>query len=501
MGLHDSNVAASIDGKVLYAKSERVTGIKHHKANLDFVKQICKEWQLDNIDAIAFSDGNRNNLGICEKGKLWQQVEPIKDLFNAATFCLDHHYCHVLSAWPLVNLATVDTGIAIDGRGDHGIRRCVISNPGSDKAKLAYHDSNFSIGSLLELIGQHMQLSPARGWNVDLAGKVMGAQAYGKCNNEFISSINIKDIGANFFDLVNKIHWQGSAPINVPDFFNFANDYFRDWLSSVHRIIELETLDFFKKHASASNKIVYGGGCAQNVVCNDYLIQHFPDLTIPPHSYDGGISIGAIEFLRIINNAPAFSTDGFPYWQHDIESEIPSSETIKHTAELLAKNKIVGWFQGRGEIGPRALGNRSILMNPYVVDGKKILNSRVKHRESWRPYGASVIFDHTKDWFDIERESPYMLRSVTVPKTKRDIISSVVHADGSCRIQTVRNTNNPIFFELLHEFYELTGIPMLLNTSLNGGGDPIFSSRKQCFKFAQEVDIDAVVTGDYIHSK
>lgn len=500
LGLHDSNVAVAIDGVVKYAKSERCTGIKHHHATLSFVEEMCKEWQIDSIDAICFSDGNRNGLGECPVGDLASEVAPIPGLDNVPTFCIDHHYGHVLSAWPLVDLNDVQVGIAIDGRGDHNARRRVISRPGSIAASIEYTDTNFTMGTLFNEIGFLMGLHPEKerqtNRSLDLAGKIMGAQAYGRVDQNFVGSVDINTVRRDATSLLTTIPWKGMIPASDGSFFNFCNSHFRDWLASIHSIVELETLDFFRKHAQTDSRIIYSGGCAQNVVCNDRLHREFPNLVIPPHCYDGGLALGALEYLRILRGEPVFSVSGFPYWQDDVETSIPGEKEINKAVELLARGRIVGWFQGRGEVGPRALGNRSILMNPGISTGKEILNSRIKHRESWRPYGASILADHTSAWVGSPLESPYMLRAVSVAASMRSFAPSVIHQDGTCRFQTVSSKQNPLFAELLERFKSLTGIPLLLNTSLNGGGQPIFSHPNQCRSFAKGVDIDALLLGN-----
>ena len=354
------------------------------------------------------------------------------------------------------------------------------------------------MGNLLESIGYCMNLAAQPEFDVDLAGKIMGAHAYGNIQKNFVDSINISEIGTNYRDLFYSIPWEGKVPTATKDFFDFNNQNFKDWLSSVHKIVELETLHFFQKYTKPTDTIIYRGGCALNVVCNNVLINNFPNLIIPPHSYDGGLSLGTIEFLRLLLNDSEFQRDGFPYWQNDIEDEAPSLRIIKQTAKQLAEGKIIGWFQGQGAIGPRALGNRSILMNPASTNGKDMLNSRVKHRESWRPYGASISNKYTSEWFNIDQESPFMLRSVQVNEDRKKNIPSVTHVDGTCRIQTVSHNDNMIFAELIDEFNLITGIPLLLNTSLNGGGQPIFARKEQCYNLLKTTDLDGIVIGNQI---
>tara|TARA_B000000557_G_scaffold224042_1_gene193472 strand:- start:2533 stop:3087 length:555 start_codon:yes stop_codon:yes gene_type:complete len=180
----------------------------------------------------------------------------------------------------------------------------------------------------------------------------------------------------------------------------------------------------------------------------------------------------------------------FPYCQDDYAPEEVTDKTIEQAAELLAQGKIVGWYQGHGEIGPRALGNRSILMDPTIKNGKDILNSRVKKREWWRPFGASVLKDKAADYFDIE-DSPYMLYNA---KVKQSGLDPITHVDGTCRHQTVTYESNPTYYKLISAFEKKTGCPILLNTSLNIGGKPIAGTPED----ADVSGLDALIIGNQI---
>jgi carbamoyltransferase len=168
---------------------------------------------------------------------------------------------------------------------------------------------------------------------------------------------------------------------------------------------------------------------------------------------------------------------------------------IKKIANMLADGKIIGWHQGRGEIGPRALGNRSILMNPTIKNGKNILNEKVKHREPWRPYAASVLSELANEWFYIEEDSPYMMRAVKVREEKANLVPAIVHCDRTCRIQTVSKLNNELFYSLINEFYKITNIPLLLNTSLNVAGKPIVGCASDSLEIFKNSELDAIVIG------
>ena len=148
--------------------------------------------------------------------------------------------------------------------------------------------------------------------------------------------------------------------------------------------------------------------------------------------------------------------------------------SYKEIAELIKEGNIVAIFQGRSENGPRALGNRSILFNPTIKNGKDIVN-KVKKREYFRPFAASVMKEYAHDWFDMKglKESPNMMYAVDVKEDKKNLIPAVLHVDDTCRIQTVNKNVNEHYYNLIEEFYKLTGIPLLFNTSLNLAGDPL----------------------------
>jgi carbamoyltransferase len=211
------------------------------------------------------------------------------------------------------------------------------------------------------------------------------------------------------------------------------------------------------------------------------------------------LSLGAVEFLRRENNLMPLPSEGFPFMQDDqAPVDRPSTKTIKDTAELLAQGKIVGWYQGHGEIGPRALGNRSILMRPDDPHGKDWINNKVKHREPFRPFGASVLEEKVSRYFYWNGPSPYMLYVTDVLEPDR--FPSITHADGTCRINTV-NESQEDYYMLLKEYEKLTGMPVLLNTSLNNGGKPIAGRIGDALGLYYETDLDTLVIGDNIKDK
>jgi carbamoyltransferase len=312
------------------------------------------------------------------------------------------------------------------------------------------------------MLGDHWQIN---GHPNDHAGKLMAYQSYGKLDQEVLDKFkdyNIKQLNEIF--------------ANPPKESN------QDWLRNRHYICEQVIPDFFKSLSLSNEVISYSGGVAQNILINSKLRDWNNNIIIPPHSGDEGLSLGCVELLRQIYQQDEFNTDGFPYWQEDEVKELPSKDTIKKAAEMIANGKIIGWCQGKGEVGPRALGNRSILMRADIENGKDILNSQVKHRESYRPFGCSVLLEDANTHMDCDFESPYMLHGVNV----KDIsLKSITHVDGTTRPQTVKDG---IFAELLYEVKKLTGTSIVLNTSLNVNGYPI-ANPEMALKIKDKLDV------------
>ena len=209
---------------------------------------------------------------------------------------------------------------------------------------------------------------------------------------------------------------------------------------------------------------------------------------------DEGLSIGAIEFLRRKHKLKKPTIDNFPFNQSDeAPTSQPSLKTIKRVAKYLADNKIIAWYQGQGEVGPRALGNRSLLFNPFNKNAKNIVN-KVKRREAYRPFGASVLKEDVHKYLTKPIDNPHMLY---VAKVKKPNLHGITHIDNTCRYQTV-DQNNKYFYKLLKEFKKITGESIILNTSLNIGGRPIMSNKGDLLWFLNNSDIDYAVYGDEI---
>ena len=166
---------------------------------------------------------------------------------------------------------------------------------------------------------------------------------------------------------------------------------------------------------------------------------------------------------------------------------------------LIADGNIVGWYQGKMEWGPRALGSRSILADPRKAEMKDILNEKIKHRESFRPFAPSILEEYVSEYFDIDRPSPYML--FVAPVRKPELIPAVTHVDGTGRLQTVNRDTNPLYYDLINEFYKITGVPVIINTSMNVMGEPIVNTPEQAYQMIVKTDMDCIVMGNCLVRK
>jgi carbamoyltransferase len=178
-------------------------------------------------------------------------------------------------------------------------------------------------------------------------------------------------------------------------------------------------------------------------------------------------------------------------------SELPEGELLRRTAAIVADGKILGWFQGRAEWGPRALGNRSIVADPRRPEMKEILNRRIKHREIFRPFAPSILAEKTGEWFEKSHPSPFMTLAYSVRRERRDEIPAPTHVDGTGRLQTVTEDANPRYHALIREFERQTGVPVVLNTSFNDN-EPIVCRPEEALDCFLRTQMDALAVGNYL---
>lgn len=266
--------------------------------------------------------------------------------------------------------------------------------------------------------------------------------------------------------------------------------------------------------------VCLAGGVAFNCVANGKIFEATPfeRVYVQPAAGDGGLSVGAAFFVwhQILRNPRSFVMD-HAYWgpqyspdeirravdstdlakKGSVVCELPDQELVRRAAGIIADGKILGWFQGRAEWGPRALGNRSIIADPRRSEMKEILNRRIKHRESFRPFAPSILAEATGDYFEKSHPSPFMTLAYPVRPEKREKIPAPTHVDGTGRLQTVTREANPRYHALISAFADLTGVPVVLNTSFNDN-EPIVCCPEEAIDCFERTRMDALVLGNFL---
>jgi len=271
-------------------------------------------------------------------------------------------------------------------------------------------------------------------------------------------------------------------------------------------------------NVTRQKKLCIGGGVGLNCVANSKLFKQglFNEIFIPPNCGDDGQSLGKLLYKKHVIQKQKKSwclTNAYLGPRYRFEQIVQSlrkysdkikyvkqtdSEFLKKVVRLIIDGNVIGFFQGRSEIGPRALGHRSILADPRDKSIKDYINSKIKHRENFRPFAPSILNEYKKDYFHIDNESPFMLFTAKAKPLAIKKIPSVVHFDNTSRIQTVTKQENGIFYDLISEFNKLTGVPVLLNTSFNDSGEPIVETPEDAINTFLNLELDALILDKFI---
>lgn len=331
-----------------------------------------------------------------------------------------------------------------------------------------------------------------------------------------------------------EMSWDGGQPVIANIFSRKMTEVFgaprvprsellpqhADMAASVQMVFEeiyFALLNHLQKR-TGQKALCLAGGCALNCAANGKIFEKtdFRELYIQPAANDAGTSIGAALYVwhQILGKPRAFSMRhayyGPKYDERQIEATLDAAGVVGHhmeearlidaTAREIAAGKVLGWFQGRMEFGPRALGNRSILADPRRGDMKDILNSRIKHREHFRPFCPSIRAERTGDFFEIAYPSPFMVQAYAIRPERRAEVPAITHADGTGRLQTVEQDQNPLYWNLLSRFEELTGVPILLNTSFNEN-EPVVNTPGEALDCFLRTNMDVLVMGPWMLHK
>ena len=296
--------------------------------------------------------------------------------------------------------------------------------------------------------------------------------------------------------------------------------------ASAQKVLEdilLKMVNHIHKKFKMKN-LCFGGGVALNGVANYRILKEgpFDNVHIPPSPGDAGSAVGSAQYLYLIHHnnqrivkknmtsiiqenvyvGPSFSDEEIKKFldSKNISYEkLDRGEVAEKSAQLIANGSIVGWYQGKMEWGPRALGGRSILADPRRAEMKDILNKKIKHRESFRPFAPSILEEYASEYFEIDRASPYML--MVAPVKKPEHIPAVTHVDGTGRLQTVNKESNSLYYDLISAFHKITGVPVIINTSMNVMGEPIVNTLDQAYQMLIKTDMDYIVMGNNLIKK
>ena len=466
--------------------------------------------------------------------------EHFNSKINAKIIKIDHHLSHISSG---VHFGPFDecNFVSVDGFGDFA--STVVGKYQNDEIKI-YKEVTFphSLGLFYTAITQYLGF-PKYGDEY----KMMGLASYGNPSlYDEINSMFKDDDVTDLFKLNLKyfLHHKGKVEMTWHNEEPTVSKVFSDELikllgpnfdigvkvdqkamdiaSSAQKVYEdkLFKLCNYIQKRNQSDNLVLIGGCAMNSVANGKVKQNtqYKNIYIPFAPSDAGGSIGSASFF--INKkfkVKKFSDNpylGPKYQNHEIKNAIDENSELKtnpniliteyskkkvllETAKLISQKKVVGFFSERMEFGARALGNRSILADPREENIRSLLNLKIKRRESFRPFAPSILSEMVSEWFEIDEKVPFMSQVIKIKKEKRDIIPAVTHIDGTGRLQTVNEKINENYYNLIKYFYELTGVPMVLNTSFNEN-EPIVCDPKEALNCFMRTKMDALIIENFI---
>tara|TARA_B110000971_G_C20035834_1_gene514089 strand:- start:2456 stop:4183 length:1728 start_codon:yes stop_codon:yes gene_type:complete len=474
------------------------------------------------------SKNNLKNL-ICEKLNIKS---------NTKFHNIEHHLSHIASAYFPSGFNRTNA-LSIDGSGDFA--SLTIGECDNQKIKITnkMHFPN-SLGIFYQAMTQFLGFK-----NYGDEYKIMGLAPYGTPiylekikNNLFKETKLFFELNQKFFLHSNiNFKYQNELSESMNDIYNdklnflFQNDiknsnnlenFKKDFAASIQKTFEF----FFEKilnHISEkkfSTNLVYAGGCALNSSANNMLVskKYFDNFYIPVAPGDNGGAIGAALLVNSKYNASCINASsaylGSSYNNAEIELAINSKfknlikfqklndmlETCEIASDMLSNGKVLGWFQEKMEFGPRALGNRSILADPRNPNMKNIINSKIKRRESFRPFAPSILEEFQNEWFIGDYNNEYMSSVMKVREDKKKLIPAVVHYDNTSRVQTVSKQNNEKYYTLIKLFYKKTKVPILLNTSFNEN-EPMIMRPIEAIDCLIRTELDGLFINNYYITK
>lgn len=546
-GMHNSSVCLVNQTDIIaYAEEERFSQKKHTgefpKAAIGY---CLNEAGIDfsEIDQVAFYWNPAKGLGrmlhllpnlICRPSYFLKQVKIwlafkgvaglLKKKYNYAgpVVYLEHHLCHAASAFYLSSFEQ-SAILTLDGNGEDSCGYVAIG----DRESITKVDG-FSVDESIALL--YGEITEFLGFRIFHGeGKVMGLASYGDDSlyAKFDKLVSFGEDGRTF---INHKYFTPYKPVGMRlkgDFFDLVgmgrsrkkdepitplHQNIASALQYLTQKVLLHKIQYVARKTGERN-LSLGGGIFLNCNANAFFKTNgdFENIFIQPAANDSGCSIGAALALRsqlagksVMEKFNVYM--GVSFSNEEIETYLKAKEikyrksekTAKEAAMLISEGKIVALFNGRMEVGPRALGARSILADPRRRDMKDYLNRKIKFREDFRPYAPAVLKEKAADFFEDIFPSPYMLYTFRVKEEKCSLIPAVVHVDKTARVQTVVREDNVLYHDIIAEFYRITGVPVVLNTSFNIKGKPVVADIKTALECFFESDMDCLIMGDFI---
>jgi len=550
---HDAAAALVRDGLLCAAsQEERFTRLRHDQRLPVGAVRSCLQQsglEMSQIDYIAFYDkpflkferllltyfstfpqsyfSFLKALPVWLKEKIWMPQAIRSELqYKGEILFAEHHTSHAASAF-LVSPFDEAAILTIDGVGEWETATCGYGAGTDIRLRQAIHFPH-SLGLFYSAFTYYL------GFRVNSAEyKVMGLAPYGEPRLYDLMMqhlIDVREDGSfrlnlNYFSYHYGLTMTGRK---LESLFGEKRrteespltQFHKDVAASLQKVTDTVVVRM-ARHAektTGKNYLCMAGGVALNCVSNSKILSEtsFRDVFVQPASGDAGGAVGAafytyntlLKHPRIYRMDHAFLGPEFSDGEVDRflqGANIPAKkysreELLQTTASLIAQQNVVGWFQGRMEFGPRALGNRSILADARNPKNQSVVNLKIKYRESFRPFAPTVLEERTGDYFEFDRESPYMLFVATVRSDRREI-PSVTHVDGSARLQTISRSQNPLYYDLIREFDRQTGCPVVINTSFNVRGEPIVCTPEDAWKCFMRTEMDYLVLGSFILDK
>lgn len=459
--------------------------------------------------------------------KPWQEEENEKsgfrvkfqvDVDKIPFYCIDHHRSHAASAYYASGFDEA-TVITWDGSGD-GLS-ATVSHGKNGKLTQLEERNDFSIGEVYWAIHRYLQLSDE--------GSLMGLAGYGTPQGTFDRFAKAENLWMDFSKLSRPVvgpgmgysrgltEWLGKPRQEEDE----IEERHKTIAADLQKLVEDFGFSFLRRalEMTKCRNVVFAGGVALNATMNGKIARSglVDRIFIQPEAGDAGGSLGAA-YMGYINlgydlkpKEMQHTYYGIGYTDDEIQKaldivkvkyqKLSQQDLIERVADLLANQKIVGWFQGRGEWGPRALGARSILGDPREREMLYKVNAAVKYRDGWRPFAPSMLEEVADEYLEDAVYAPFMIMTFPVREEKRAEIPAVVHVDGTTRPQMVRRAVNPLYYDMIKRFGEKTGVPVVMNTSFNLKGEPVVNSPRDAVRTFYSSGLDALAIGSFLIEK